>query len=72
MILINLFFNSFYKGDCCKCGEKVVGEGNGCTAMDQVYHIECFTCDHCAVQLQGKPFYTLEGKPYCEAGYLVS
>ncbi|KAK9507564.1 hypothetical protein O3M35_007392 [Rhynocoris fuscipes] len=57
-------------GDCCKCGEKVVGEGNGCTAMDQVYHIECFTCDHCAVQLQGKPFYTLEGKPYCEAGYL--
>ncbi|KAL1139929.1 hypothetical protein AAG570_006906 [Ranatra chinensis] len=57
-------------GDCCKCGEKVVGEGNGCTAMDRVYHIECFTCSHCAIQLQGKPFYILEGNPYCEAGYL--
>ncbi|KAF6207599.1 hypothetical protein GE061_016046 [Apolygus lucorum] len=59
-------------GDCCKCGEKVVGEGNGCTAMDNVYHIECFTCDHCAIQLQGKPFYVLEGKPYCETGYLTT
>lgn len=57
-------------GDCCKCGQKVVGEGSGCTAMDKVYHISCFTCVHCAIQLQGKPFYTLEGKPYCEAGYL--
>uniref|UniRef100_A0A1B6DVF7 LIM zinc-binding domain-containing protein n=2 Tax=Hemiptera TaxID=7524 RepID=A0A1B6DVF7_9HEMI len=57
-------------GDCCKCGQRVVGEGSGCTAMDKVYHISCFTCCHCAIQLQGKPFYTLEGKPYCETGYL--
>ncbi|BES87584.1 lipoma preferred partner lpp [Nesidiocoris tenuis] len=61
-----------FEGDCCKCGERVLGEVNGCTAMDNVYHIECFTCDHCAVQLQGKPFYVLEGKPYCEAGYLAT
>lgn len=40
--------------------------------MDQVYHIRCFTCCDCAVQLQGKPFYALEGKPYCKEDYLVS
>lgn len=57
---------------CTACGERVVGEGSGCTAMDQVYHISCFTCQHCAIQLQGKPFYALEGKPYCEEDYLVS
>jgi hypothetical protein len=59
-------------GVCSQCGEKVVGEGSGCTAMDQVYHITCFTCQHCQIPLQGKPFYGLEGKPYCEEDYLVS
>nr|CAD7194854.1 unnamed protein product [Timema douglasi]CAD7400692.1 unnamed protein product [Timema poppensis] len=57
-------------GTCTACGERVVGEGSGCTAMDQVYHISCFTCQHCAIQLQGKPFYALDGKPYCEEDYL--
>ncbi|XP_063218940.1 lipoma-preferred partner homolog [Bacillus rossius redtenbacheri] len=57
-------------GICTSCGERVVGEGSGCTAMDQVYHISCFTCQHCAIQLQGKPFYALDGKPYCEEDYL--
>lgn len=61
----------YFLGICTKCGEKVVGEGSGCTAMDQVYHIRCFTCCDCAVQLQGKPFYALEGKPYCKEDYLV-
>nr|CAD7431153.1 unnamed protein product [Timema monikensis] len=57
---------------CTACGERVVGEGSGCTAMDQVYHISCFTCQHCAIQLQGKPFYALDGKPYCEEDYLFT
>ncbi|KAK7867242.1 hypothetical protein R5R35_000234 [Gryllus longicercus] len=57
-------------GTCVACGQKVIGEGSGCTAMHRVYHIKCFTCQHCAIQLQGKPFYALEGKPYCEEDYL--
>lgn len=57
-------------GICYKCKERVVGENSGCTAMDQIYHIACFTCSQCALNLQGKPFYTLEGKPYCEYDYL--
>ncbi|XP_075159440.1 lipoma-preferred partner zyxin [Haematobia irritans] len=57
-------------GTCFKCNERVVGENSGCTAMDQIYHIACFTCSQCALNLQGKPFYTLDGKPYCEYDYL--
>ena len=59
-------------GICTRCGEKVVGEGTGCTAMEQVYHIKCFVCIVCHLQLQGKPFYALDSKPYCEDCYLVS
>ncbi|XP_064461312.1 lipoma-preferred partner homolog [Ornithodoros turicata] len=57
-------------GMCYKCGEKVLGEGSGCTAMDQVYHIKCFTCYVCAKELRGKPFFAMDGKPYCEDDYL--
>nr|XP_045613280.1 thyroid receptor-interacting protein 6-like isoform X2 [Procambarus clarkii] len=57
-------------GICTRCGEKVVGEGTGCTAMEQVYHIKCFVCIVCHLQLQGKPFYALDSKPYCEDCYL--
>ncbi|XP_076257196.1 thyroid receptor-interacting protein 6-like isoform X2 [Rhynchophorus ferrugineus] len=35
-------------------------------AMDQIYHIKCFTCHQCAINLQGKLFYALDGNPFCE------
>ncbi|KAJ8985188.1 hypothetical protein NQ317_018217 [Molorchus minor] len=57
-------------GVCVKCGEKIIGENSGCTAMEQLYHTTCFTCHHCAINLQGKPFYALDGNPYCEEDYL--
>ncbi|XP_034940113.1 thyroid receptor-interacting protein 6 [Chelonus insularis] len=57
-------------GICAHCGKKVEGEGTGCSAMDKVFHIDCFCCFVCQVNLQGKPFYSLEGKPYCEEDYL--
>ena len=31
-------------GTCVKCGERIVGEGSGCSAMGRPYHILCFTC----------------------------
>ncbi|KAM8702775.1 hypothetical protein ACLKA7_005137 [Drosophila subpalustris] len=57
-------------GRCFKCGDRVLGENSGCTAMDQIYHISCFTCTECQINLQGKPFYALEGNPFCEYDYL--
>lgn len=57
-------------GTCVHCGNAVVGENSGCTAMQQIYHIDCFKCCQCQINLQGKPFYALEGKPCCEEDYL--
>lgn len=57
-------------GICAQCGRKVEGEGTGCSAMEKVFHISCFCCFVCNINLQGKPFYSLEGKPYCEEDYL--
>uniref|UniRef100_A0A0B8RQA5 Lipoma-preferred partner n=1 Tax=Philothamnus irregularis TaxID=1899461 RepID=A0A0B8RQA5_9SAUR len=61
-----------YFGRCARCGENVVGEGTGCTAMDQVFHVNCFTCMTCHNKLRGQPFYAVEKKAYCEPCYINS
>lgn len=61
----------FY-GMCSKCGKKVMGESNGCTAMDQIFHIACFICINCGTMLRGKSFYSMDNKPYCEPCYMNS
>lgn len=59
-----------YFGRCARCGENVVGEGTGCTAMDQVFHVDCFTCMTCNSKLRGHPFYAVEKKAFCEPCYI--
>uniref|UniRef100_A0A3P9HDL4 LIM zinc-binding domain-containing protein n=1 Tax=Oryzias latipes TaxID=8090 RepID=A0A3P9HDL4_ORYLA len=59
-----------YFGRCARCGDNVVGDGSGCIAMEQVFHVECFTCITCHTRLRGKPFYALEKKSYCENCYI--
>ncbi|KAG9277741.1 hypothetical protein AMEX_G7780 [Astyanax mexicanus] len=59
-----------YFGRCASCGENVLGEGTGCTAMDQVFHVDCFICMTCSCKLRGKPFYAVEKKAYCEPCYI--
>lgn len=56
-------------GTCCQCNG-IVTEALGCTAMEKIYHISCFTCHQCQTSLQGKPFYALEGKALCQDDYL--
>lgn len=58
-------------GICFKCGHKIRGEGSGCSAMGQMYHIKCFTCKTCHKELQGLPFYNVDGKALCEKDYMV-
>lgn len=48
-----------YFGICHECNDKVVGEGNGCSAMGNVYHVNCFTCVACNQPLRGKQFYAI-------------
>uniref|UniRef100_A0A8C8S600 LIM zinc-binding domain-containing protein n=1 Tax=Pelusios castaneus TaxID=367368 RepID=A0A8C8S600_9SAUR len=61
-----------YFGRCARCGENVVGDGTGCVAMDQVFHVHCFTCATCRARLRGQPFYALDRRAYCEACYVVT
>ncbi|KAF7706502.1 hypothetical protein HF521_019756 [Silurus meridionalis] len=59
-----------YFGRCARCGDNVLGDGSGCIAMEQVFHVDCFTCITCHAQLRGKPFYALDKKSYCESCYI--
>ncbi|XP_051900574.1 thyroid receptor-interacting protein 6 isoform X2 [Pristis pectinata] len=59
-----------YFGRCARCGENVVGDGTGCVAMEQVFHVECFTCMTCHCRLRGRPFYAIDKKSYCESCYI--
>ena len=61
---------SDYFGLCFACKHKIHGEGTGCTAMGRLYHLLCFTCHVCQSPLQGKPFYALDGKPFCQTDYM--
>ncbi|XP_061446729.1 thyroid receptor-interacting protein 6 [Rhineura floridana] len=61
-----------YFGRCARCGENVVGDGTGCVAMDQVFHVECFTCATCHCRLRGQPFYAIDRRSYCESCYIVT
>ncbi|XP_013198944.1 lipoma-preferred partner homolog [Amyelois transitella] len=63
---------ALYCGNCYKCGEKIMGETTGCTAMERIYHIACFCCQECGINLQGRPFYTVQGKALCEKDYLAT
>lgn len=57
-------------GVCGRCLQTISGDTNACSALDNVYHINCFTCIGCNVTLQGKSFFAMETKPYCEVCYV--
>uniref|UniRef100_A0A4W5MWC0 Thyroid hormone receptor interactor 6 n=1 Tax=Hucho hucho TaxID=62062 RepID=A0A4W5MWC0_9TELE len=59
-----------YFGRCARCGDKVLGDNSGCTAMQQVFHVECFTCVTCHAPFRGQPFYDLDKQSYCKSCYL--
>lgn len=44
--------DQLYCGNCYRCGEKIMGETTGCTAMERIYHIKCFCCQQCGINLQ--------------------
>lgn len=62
--------DQLYCGNCYHCGEKIMGETTGCTAMERIYHIKCFCCHQCGINLQGRPFYAVSGRALCEQDYL--
>uniref|UniRef100_A0A4W5MWE2 Zyxin n=1 Tax=Hucho hucho TaxID=62062 RepID=A0A4W5MWE2_9TELE len=59
-----------YFGRCARCGANVLGDVSGCIAMEQVFHVECFTCVTCHTRLRWQPFYALDKQSYCESCYI--
>jgi hypothetical protein len=55
--------------NCAKCGEGLSLMRPGCTALNQTYHLDCFTCHVCKKRLVGGSFYTVDEKPLCEDDY---
>lgn len=49
--------DALYCGNCYHCGEKIMGETTGCTAMERIYHIKCFCCQQCGINLQVRYLY---------------
>lgn len=56
-------------GVCYKCRDTIIGEGQGCTAMGNQYHVSCFVCRDCERRLTGLEFYCLNDNPLCEHCY---
>lgn len=59
-------------GTCVKCHKKVLDAADGCTAINKLYHYNCFKCYVCRINLEGKSFYAVGGEPYCEDDYLAT
>jgi len=55
--------------NCIKCGEGVSKERPGCTALEQTFHVACFTCSVCGNALAGASFYNVSGMPMCDRDY---
>lgn len=60
-----------YFGQCTKCNQPVTGSSEGCQAMGELYHNDCFKCIVCSRILRGKAFYRIHDHVYCEEDYLV-
>ena len=57
--------NPNHIGVCRKCVGPITGDGDGCSAMGDMYHATCFVCGGCGVMLTGMPFFPIRGTPYC-------
>ena len=52
---------------CAKCGDSLEGAYvSYLSALGKFWHPEHFTCALCPTSLGTVPFYTHDGKPYCE------
>ncbi|KAI7685937.1 Paxillin [Sarcoptes scabiei] len=56
------------KGPCGACGQYIVG--SLVTALDKMWHPECFTCTNCDTILKPHKYVVEDDKPYCKDCHL--
>jgi hypothetical protein len=60
--------NPIYAGvDCPACQRPI--EGSVVSAMDQIWHVHCFTCSKCRKPLENEKYFEKDNKPYCSRDY---
>ncbi|XP_067944774.1 PDZ and LIM domain protein 7-like isoform X2 [Watersipora subatra] len=55
-----------FQTKCTGCSYPVEPGDKWIEALDANWHSECFVCGVCRTQLEGKPFYPRDGKPFCK------
>jgi LIM domain len=48
LIFLNNVLLKLITGMCAKCGRSIMGENAGCSALDQLFHVDCFRCETCS------------------------
>lgn len=56
-----------FQAKCEGCGFPIEEIDQFVEAMGKNFHASCFSCSACRVSLQGKPFFTRNGKAFCKA-----
>ncbi|NXQ34407.1 LPXN protein, partial [Alaudala cheleensis] len=57
-------FLAMFAPKCQGCERPIMG--NYLSALEGVWHPECFVCTECLTGFSGGSFFELEGRPYCE------
>lgn len=56
-------YSDIFVYECAKCKKKITQ--NSVSTNTDVYHIACFSCEHCGKELENVPYVETEGKLYC-------
>uniref|UniRef100_A0A1I8H094 Transforming growth factor beta-1-induced transcript 1 protein n=1 Tax=Macrostomum lignano TaxID=282301 RepID=A0A1I8H094_9PLAT len=60
-------YNDAFAPKCAACSKAITS--NYLTALEKMWHTECFVCRDCGSDFSTGSFYEHEGQPYCELHY---
>lgn len=52
-------------GSCARCREKIESESEGCNALGENFHRQCFHCNQCGGELVNREFIHSNNRVYC-------
>lgn len=65
-----LFRRLYLKNFCLGCGERINSEELVMRTIDNVFHLKCFSCVVCGIQLQkGEQYVVKQSQLFCRSDY---
>lgn len=66
----SIFFSLFMKNRCLGCGDRIGSDELVMRTADNVFHLKCFSCVVCGVQLQkGEQYVVKQSQLFCRSDY---